>query len=90
MDLSNVRAKLQTQNFAHYQSFSEFVGDCRLIFDNCAIFNEATSEVGKMGHNLELYFDTLLKKYIPEFVEATGEPKPKRKKDEARMYILNP
>lgn len=90
MDLSNVRAKLQTQNFAHYQSFSEFVADCRLIFDNCAIFNEATSEVGKMGHNLELYFDTLLKKYIPEFVEAIGEPKPKRKKDEARMYILNP
>ena len=42
MDLSNVRAKLQTQNFAHYQSFSEFVADCRLIFDNCAIFNEVS------------------------------------------------
>ena len=54
------------------------------------MFFQATSEVGKMGHNLELYFDTLLKKYIPEFVEATGEPKPKRKKDEACMYILNP
>ena len=43
MDLSNVRAKLQTQNFAHYQTFSEFVSDCRLIFDNCAIFNEVST-----------------------------------------------
>lgn len=42
-----------------------------------------------MGHNLELYFDTILKNYAPDFVEPTGEPKPKRKKDEARMYILN-
>ena len=43
MDLSNVRAKLQTQNFAHYQTFNEFVSDCRLIFDNCAIFNEVST-----------------------------------------------
>ena len=43
MDLSNVRAKLQTQNFAHYQTFNEFVGDCRLIFENCAIFNEVSA-----------------------------------------------
>ena len=43
MDLSNIRAKLQTQNFAHYQTFNEFVGDCRLIFDNCAIFNEVST-----------------------------------------------
>ena len=42
MDLSNVRAKLHTQNFAHYQTFNEFVADCRLIFDNCAIFNEVS------------------------------------------------
>ncbi|KAL9955959.1 hypothetical protein ACROYT_G037366 [Oculina patagonica] len=78
MNLSNVRAKLQTQNFAHYQTFSEFVSDCRLIFDNCATYNEATSEVGKMGRNLEMYFDTVLKKYVPKFVEQTGEPKPKK------------
>lgn len=42
-----------------------------------------------MGHNVEIYFDNLLKTYMPDFVEQTGEPKPKRKKDEARMYILN-
>lgn len=42
-----------------------------------------------MGHNLEIYFDTTLKKYVPDFVEPTGEPKPKRKKDEARMFLLN-
>jgi len=89
MDLSNIRAKLQTQNFAHYQTFNEFVGDCRLIFDNCAIFNEETSEVGTMGHNLEKYFDVVLKKYVPNYVEPSLEPKPNRKKDEARMYILN-
>ena len=52
-------------------------------------FLQATSEVGKMGHNLEVYFDAMLKKYIPNYEEPSGEPKPKRKKDEARMYILN-
>ncbi len=35
-----------------------------------------------MGSNLEVYFDTMLKKYMPDFVEQTGEPKPKRMKDE--------
>lgn len=45
MDLSNVRAKLQTQNFAHYQNFDDFVADCRLIFENCAIFNEVSARM---------------------------------------------
>ena len=45
MDLSNIRAKLQTQNFAHYQTFHDFVADCRLIFENCAIFNEVSADV---------------------------------------------
>lgn len=51
---------------------------------------QATSEVGKMGSNLEVFFNTVLKKYLPNYVEPSLEPKPKRKKDEARMYILNP
>ncbi|XP_068761413.1 E3 ubiquitin-protein ligase TRIM33-like [Montipora capricornis] len=89
MDLSNIRAKLQTQNFAHYQTFHDFVADCRLIFENCAIFNEATSEVGKMGSNLEVYFNNVLKKYMPNYFEPSYEPKAKRKKDDARMFILN-
>jgi len=42
-----------------------------------------------MGHNLEKYFDVVLKKYVPNYVEPSLEPKPKGKKDEARMYILN-
>jgi len=42
-----------------------------------------------MGHNLEKYFDVVLKKYVPNYVEPSLEPKPNRKKDEARMYILN-
>lgn len=89
MDLSNVRAKLQTQNFAHYQNFDDFVADCRLIFENCAIFNEVTSEVGKMGSNLEVYFNSIMKKYMPNYLEPSSEPKSKRKKDDAKMYILN-
>lgn len=43
-----------------------------------------------MGCNVEVYFDTVLKNYMPDFVEPTGEPKPKRKKDDAKMFILNP
>lgn len=42
-----------------------------------------------MGRNVEAYFDIVLKKYMPNYVEPSLEPKPKRKKDEARMFILN-
>lgn len=69
MDLSNVRAKLQTQNFAHYQSFSEFVSDCRLIFDNCAIFNEVSTCCyirTKFDYHVMLFFYLILISFLPE------------------------
>lgn len=67
------------------QEFVQFVKQCLVL----EFFPQATSEVGKMGHNLEVYFDAVLKKYLPNYVDPSGEPKPKRRKDEARMYILN-
>jgi len=48
-----------------------------------------TSEVGKMGSNLEVYFNSIMKKYMPNYLEPSSEPKSKRKKDDAKMYILN-
>lgn len=40
-----------------YKSRDEFVADIRLIFDNCEIFNEDDSPVGKAGHGMRKYFE---------------------------------
>ncbi|EDO47681.1 predicted protein, partial [Nematostella vectensis] len=66
MDLSTIRAKIQPQHFQHYSSITEFLSDCQLIFSNCATFNDESSEVGRMGNNLELYYMSLLQKFLPE------------------------
>ena len=41
-----------------------------------------------MGRNVEVYFDTVLKKYLPDYIDPSVEPKIKRKKDEAKAFIL--
>uniref|UniRef100_A0A8C4SUG3 RING-type E3 ubiquitin transferase n=1 Tax=Erpetoichthys calabaricus TaxID=27687 RepID=A0A8C4SUG3_ERPCA len=40
MDLGTVKKKLQKKHSQHYQTPQEFVSDVRLIFRNCAKFNE--------------------------------------------------
>lgn len=58
-------------------------------FNSSSGFWQVTSEVGKMGSNLEVYFNSIMKKYMPNYLEPSSEPKSKRKKDDAKMYILN-
>uniref|UniRef100_A0A8C7JHU3 RING-type E3 ubiquitin transferase n=1 Tax=Oncorhynchus kisutch TaxID=8019 RepID=A0A8C7JHU3_ONCKI len=40
MDLTLVKQKLQLKHVQHYQSPKEFVSDVRLVFSNCAKYNE--------------------------------------------------
>lgn len=43
MDLKKVKKKLQLQNSQYYTSIQEFVCDMRMIFQNCAKYNEVRS-----------------------------------------------
>lgn len=43
MDLTQVKRKLQRKHPLHYKSPKEFVCDVRLVFSNCAKFNEVSS-----------------------------------------------
>lgn len=40
-----------------YKSRDDFVNDVRQIFDNCEVFNEDDSPVGKAGHGMRKYFE---------------------------------
>lgn len=40
MDLKKVKKKLQLRNSQYYQSVQEFVSNMRLVFKNCAKYNE--------------------------------------------------
>ncbi|XP_011357865.1 transcription intermediary factor 1-alpha [Pteropus vampyrus] len=65
MDLSTIKKRLQEDCFV-YTKPEDFVADFRLIFQNCAEFNEPDSEVANAGIKLESYFEELLKNLYPE------------------------
>ncbi|XP_045483228.1 bromodomain adjacent to zinc finger domain protein 2B isoform X2 [Harmonia axyridis] len=54
MDLSTIKKRLQDM---HYKSREEFTADVRQIFNNCEIFNEDDSPVGKAGHMMRQFFE---------------------------------
>nr|XP_033807719.1 transcription intermediary factor 1-alpha isoform X2 [Geotrypetes seraphini] len=66
MDMSVIKKKLQSTFLPHYTKSDEFVADIRLIFRNCAEFNEPDSEVASAGMKLESYFEELLLNLYPE------------------------
>ncbi|XP_055778612.1 transcription intermediary factor 1-alpha-like [Salvelinus fontinalis] len=66
MVLSIVKRKLESRQSPCYQTPSEVVSDIRLIFRNCAAFNEADTEVATAGRNLERFFEEQLKFLYPE------------------------
>ncbi|XP_040858469.1 transcription intermediary factor 1-alpha isoform X2 [Ochotona curzoniae] len=65
MDLSTIKKRLQ-DDYSVYTKPEDFVADFRLIFQNCAEFNEPDSEVANAGIKLENYFEELLKNLYPE------------------------
>ncbi|NXO50968.1 TIF1A factor, partial [Aramus guarauna] len=65
MDLSTIKKRLEVTN-SFYTKPEDFVADFRLIFQNCAEFNEPDSEVADAGMKLEEYFEELLRNLYPE------------------------
>ena len=43
MDLKKVKKKLQLRSLHYYKSLQDFVSDMRLVFKNCAKYNEVSS-----------------------------------------------
>lgn len=41
-----------------YGSCEEFAADAQLVFNNCELFNEDTSEVGIAGHAMRRFFES--------------------------------
>ncbi|RZC05013.1 bromodomain adjacent to zinc finger domain protein 2B, partial [Asbolus verrucosus] len=54
MDLSTIKKKLYDVS---YKSKEEFCVDVRQIFNNCEVFNEDDSPVGKAGHCMRQFFE---------------------------------
>ncbi|XP_036331585.1 proline-rich protein 36-like [Rhagoletis pomonella] len=54
MDLSTIKKRIQDLT---YKSREDFCVDVRQIFDNCEMFNEDDSPVGKAGHGMRKFFE---------------------------------
>lgn len=50
-------ASVLTPVCLRYCSCEEFAADAQLVFSNCELFNEDTSEVGKAGHAMRRFFE---------------------------------
>ncbi|XP_070766206.1 E3 ubiquitin-protein ligase TRIM33 isoform X2 [Enoplosus armatus] len=75
MDLKKVKKKLQLRSSHYYQSTQEFVSDMRLVFRNCANYNEAGSEMAISGKAVSLYFEEKLQDMFPgQSFPETPEP----------------
>ncbi|KAG5838227.1 hypothetical protein ANANG_G00221540 [Anguilla anguilla] len=55
MDFLTMRERLLQGG---YCSCEEFAADAQLVFDNCQLFNEDTSEVGLAGHAMRRFFQS--------------------------------
>ncbi|CAJ1055355.1 E3 ubiquitin-protein ligase TRIM33 isoform X3 [Xyrichtys novacula] len=65
MDLKKVKKKLQLRSSQYYQSIQDFVSDMRLVFKNCAKYNEVGSEMAISGKAVGLYFEEKLQDMFP-------------------------
>ncbi|XP_062855196.1 E3 ubiquitin-protein ligase TRIM33 isoform X2 [Trichomycterus rosablanca] len=80
MHLNLVKRKLQRKHPQHYQSPKDFVYDVRLVFSNCAKFNEADSEVAEAGRVVSRYFEENLAATYPN--QSFPDEPEKRSRDE--------
>ncbi|XP_040008713.1 E3 ubiquitin-protein ligase TRIM33 isoform X4 [Xiphias gladius] len=84
MDLKKVKKKLQLRSSQYYQSTQEFVSDMRLVFKNCAKYNEVGSEMAISGKAVSLYFEEKLQEMFPgqNFPETPEPESPEEKEKE--------
>lgn len=61
-NLNSIQIIISLTHFLHftsnsYKSREDFCVDVRQIFDNCEMFNEDDSPVGKAGHGMRKFFE---------------------------------
>jgi len=54
MDFHTMRTKLREGRYANKAAFAQ---DARLVFSNCAFYNEDDSEIGLAGHSMKAFFE---------------------------------
>ncbi|XP_046394134.1 E3 ubiquitin-protein ligase TRIM33-like isoform X2 [Ischnura elegans] len=69
MSLDIIRSKLNPEHAKHYRDLGEFVDDIRLVFSNAYTFNPEESQVYADARALEEFFNQLLRKWLPIYVE---------------------
>ncbi|XP_053500356.1 bromodomain adjacent to zinc finger domain protein 2A isoform X3 [Ictalurus furcatus] len=62
MDFQTMRERLLQGG---YCTCEEFATDAQLIFNNCELFNEDTSEVGMAGHSMRRFFENRWAEFYP-------------------------
>ncbi|CDK29518.1 unnamed protein product [Kuraishia capsulata CBS 1993] len=65
MDLSTMETKLENDR---YQTFEDFVYDCRLIFNNCRSYNNESTTYYKNATKLEKFMTSKIKE-LPEYAQ---------------------
>lgn len=69
MDFNTIKCKLRRGHFAHYNSIEECISDVQLVFQNCFTYNAPTSDVYAVGKSVQRYFESLVKHYLPCYLE---------------------
>ena len=69
MDLSTISKKLEA---GEYATADDFIANVRLMLSNCFAYNHPDSQVSKMGHSLEKYFNQSITR-IPQTLPAHDE-----------------
>lgn len=69
MDFGTIKCKLRRGHFAHYNTVEEFLSDVKLVFRNCFKFNSETSDVFAVGKSVQNFFESLVKHFLPCYVE---------------------
>jgi len=66
MDLKRVKRKLQLRSSQYYKTLQDFVSDVRLVFNNCAKYNEVGSEMAVSGKAVSMLFEEKLLEMYPD------------------------
>ena len=56
-----------------YKTRGDFASGARLIFNNCMIFNEDESDVGKAGHTMRKFFESRWREVLMSTTTVTKE-----------------
>eukprot|EP01147_Barroeca_monosierra_P006127 gene6127-7389_t len=65
MDLATLHSRASSQM---YSSYEEFIRDCTLIFDNCATYNQPSSQIVHMSKTLRDVFHKKIRKINPDLL----------------------